>query len=205
MDHLTSMEKTFVMVKPDGVKRGLVGKIFRKFEEAGLKLVACRMIKPSKEQAFGNYPSENAEWLTKMGEKTYQNYNNDIEAIKADLGTENKTEIGKKILDSLVGYITSGPVILMVWEGNHAVKVVRKLAGQTDPTVADSSTIRGTYGYDTPMLAVKSGRIVFQNLLHISDSAEEAEREIIHWFGSNYKYLGDYERIDYVGAFDVLT
>lgn len=202
MSNFSSIERTFVMIKPDGIKRGLVGKIFSRFEDAGLKLVASRMIKPTEEQALGNYPKDNAEWLVKMGEKTYLNYNNDVNAIGKDMGATDKLEIGKIILDNLVRYITSGPVILMVWEGNHAVKVVRKIAGQTDPTIADSGTIRGSYGFDTPMLAVKSGRIVFQTILHISDSAEESEREIKHWFGDKYKYLGNYHRVDYVGAFE---
>jgi nucleoside-diphosphate kinase len=203
MSKLPSIEKTFVMVKPDGIKRGLVGKIFTRLENMGLKLVACRMILPTKEQAIGNYPGDNTEWLKKMGEKTIKNYENDLDAVKADLGTNDAMEIGKQVFDSLVNYITSGPVVLMVWEGNHAVSAVRKVAGETDPTQAEIGSIRGSFAFDTPMLAVKSGRIVFQTLLHISDSVEEAEREIKHWFGDKYKYLGDYERVDYVGSFEI--
>lgn len=197
-----SMERTFLMIKPDGVKRGLIGKIFEKLEGAGLKLVAARMINASQEQAKGNYPGTD-DWLTGMGEKTWKNYEGDEEKIMKDLGTTDKKEIGQKIYESLVSYLTSGPVIITVWEGNEAVKIVRKIAGATDPTVADVGTIRGNWGYDTPQLAVKSGRIVFQTLVHISDSPEEAEREIEHWFGDKYKDLGDYDRIDYIGAFSM--
>ena len=96
-----------------------------------------------------------------------------------------------------------GTEIELCWEGNEAVKVVRKLAGETDPTKADVGTIRGNWAYDTPQLAVKSGRIVFQTLVHISDSAEEAKREIKHWFGDKFEDLSDYERVDYVGMFDL--
>lgn len=196
-----SIQQTFMMIKPDGVKRGLVGKIFKRMEEAGLKLVASRMIMASEEQARKNYPGTD-EWLIGMGEKTWNNYEGNEEKIKEDLGTIDKKEIGERIYDGLVKYLTSGPVILAVWEGNEAVKVVRKLAGATDPTVADVGTLRGNWGYDTPKLAVKSGRIVFQTLVHISDSEEEAKREISHWFGDKFKDLSDYERVDYTGAFE---
>jgi nucleoside-diphosphate kinase len=202
MAKFSSIEKTFVMVKPDGIKRGLMGKIVTQLENVGLKLVAARMILATKEQAQGNYRGDNIEWLTKMGEKTLKNYT-DLEAVKEDLGTNDPLEIGKMIYESLVSYITSGPVVLMVWEGNHAVATVRRICGQTDPTQAEVGTIRGSYAFDTPKLAVDSGRMVFQTLLHTSDSEAEAEREIKHWFGDKYKYLGDYERVDYVGSFEI--
>lgn len=196
-----SIEKTFVMIKPDGVKRGLVGKIFTRLEEMGLKLIACRMILPTEDQARGNYPGTE-DWLKKMGEKTLVNYKNDLEKVKGDLGTSDALEIGKKIYDGLVTYLTSGPVVIMVWEGNHATSVIRKIAGVMSPDIAAPGTIRGDLGFDSPMLAIHSGRIVVQNLIHISDSPEEAGREIKHWFGTNYKDLGKYTRVDYMGAFE---
>lgn len=200
-DKFDSVEKTFLMIKPDGVKRGLIGKIYSKFEDMGLKMVAARMIHATEEQARGNYPGTK-EWLEGMGSKTYNNYDGDEEKIMADLGTVDKLEIGNKIYDALVTYLTEGPVVLSVWEGNHAVRVGRKLIGLTDPTLADVGSVRGDYGFDTPQLAVKAGRIVFKTLVHISDAPEEAEREIKHWFGDNYKYLGNYDRVDYIGMFD---
>lgn len=204
MDKFTSMEKTFLMIKPDGVKRGLVGEIFRRVERIGLKMVACRMIKATKEQARSNYPGTQ-DWLMKMGEKTLNNYNNDLAAVKKDLGTTDKVEIGTKIYESLVEYITEGPVIISVWEGNHAVNSLRKIVGKTDPIMADIGSIRGDFGFDTPQLAVKAGRIVFKTLVHCSDAPEESSREIKHWFGDNYKYLGSYDRLDYTGVFEVLN
>lgn len=201
MDNFPSIERTFMMVKPDGLKRGLAGEIFARLERVGLKLIAARMIKATDEQARGNYPGTK-EWLTKMGEKTYNNYQGNEEAIMRDLGTTDKLEIGNKIYDSLVKYITDAPVIITVWEGNHAVKIAKKIVGVTDPTQADIGSLRGDYGFDTPMLAVKSGRIVFQTIVHMSDEVEEAKREIEHWFGDKFKYLGNYKRVDYVGMFD---
>lgn len=201
MDKLTSIEKTLLIIKPDGVKRGLVGEIFKRVERTGLKMVASRMITATEEQARANYPGTE-DWLIKMGHKTLNNYANDTEAVKADMGTTDPLEIGNKIYDALVGYITSGPIILSVWEGNHAVKVMQKIIGVTDPMEADIGTIRGDFGFDTPQLAVKSGRVVFQTLVHRSDSLEEAEREIEFWFGGKYKYLGGYQRTDYIGAFE---
>jgi nucleoside-diphosphate kinase len=196
MSKFTSVEKTFLMIKPDGVKRGLVGEIFSRLERIGLKLVSARMIQATREQARDNYPGTK-DWLIKMGGKTFNNYANDEKAILEDMGTIDKEEIGKKIHESLVNYLTDGPVILSVWEGNHAVEVVRKLIGQTDPVLADVGSLRGDFGFDTPQLAIKAGRIVFRTLVHCSDAVDEAKREITHWFGTDYQDLSDYERVDY--------
>lgn len=202
MADLPNIERTFVMIKPDGIKRGLIGDIFCRFERIGLKLVAARMIQATEEQARKNYPGTN-EWLSGMGMKTLTNYNNDLNAVKKDLGTTDPLELGKKIYDGLVTYLTNGPVVISVWEGNHAVQIVRKLAGKTDPVLADVGTIRGDFGFDTAQFAVKSGRVVFRTIVHISDSPSEAQREIKHWFGDNFKYLGDYNRTDYTGMYEL--
>jgi len=200
MSDLVNIEKTFLMIKPDGIKRGLVGEIFHRLERVGLKLVAARMILATEKQAKENYPGTE-DWLIKMGEKTLSNYNSNMEAIRKDLGTVDPLEIGNNIYDALVRYLTEGPVIITVWEGNHAVKVVEKIVGKTDPTTADLGSIRSDYGFDSAQFAVKSGRIVFRTLIHRSDSAEEAKREIEHWFGNNYKDLGDYVRTDYSDSY----
>jgi nucleoside-diphosphate kinase len=202
MAEFPNIERTFLMIKPDGVKRGLIGDIFARLERVGLKLVAARMIQATEDQARNNYPGTD-EWLINLGEKTHNNYNHDLDAIQKDLGVTDKKELGTKIYDSLVKYLTNGPVIITVWEGNHAVQVVRKLAGKTDPTLADIGSIRGDFGFDTPQFAVKSGRIVFRTIVHISDSPTEANREIKQWFGDKYKYLGDYDRTDYTGMYEL--
>jgi len=196
MSELVSIEKTFLMIKPDGIKRGLVGEIFSRIERVGLKMVAARMIKATKKQAKNNYPGTK-DWLIKMGEKTYINYRDNEKAILADIGTIDKYKIGMKIYNALVTYLTDGPVIISVWEGNQAVEVVRKLVGKTDPIVADIGSIRGDFGFDTPQFAIKTGRIVFRTLVHCSDAKNEAKREINHWFGENYFDLSDYLRVDY--------
>lgn len=198
MKKIDSIEQTFLMIKPDGVKRGLVGDIFKRVERMGLKVVATRMIWATREQAKGNYPGTD-QWLYKMGEKTFTNYKGDEKALLEDLGTTDLLEIGKIVYKSLVDYLTEGPVIISVWEGNNAVDIVAKLMGETNPLTADIGSVRGDYGFDTPKMAVKSGRIVFKTLVHRSDSKEEAEREIAHWFGDKFKYLGDYKRVDYIG------
>jgi nucleoside-diphosphate kinase len=201
MKKLDLVEKTFVMIKPDGVARGIVGKIFQRFEEMGLKLVAARMVKATKGQIAVHYPGDSKEWRTKLGNKTIKSYDDDLVRVKGDYGTNNPDEIGKIVYENLQKYLTEGPVIIAVWEGNKAVERVRKLAGSTVPTFAEVGSIRGMYAFDTPEFAVKSGRIVFKNLLHISDSAEEAEREIKLWFGDKYKALNEYERVDYIDIF----
>jgi nucleoside-diphosphate kinase len=199
-----SIEKTFLMIKPDGVKRGLVGEIMNRLERIGLKMVAARMIMATREQARKNYPGTD-DWLLKMAEKTMNNYKNDTAAVKKDLGTADLLEIGNLVYDGLVNYLTEGPIILTVWEGNHAVDVVRKLVGKTDPVTADVGSIRGDFGFDTPQLAVQAGRIVFKTLVHCSDAPEEAKREIQHWFGENYNDYGDYKRLDYTGIYETLS
>ncbi|MBN2016205.1 nucleoside-diphosphate kinase [Candidatus Dojkabacteria bacterium] len=196
-----SIEKTFVMIKPDGVKRGLVGKIFQRFEEQGLKLCAARMVLPQKKQVAEHYPGNSKEWLEGVGKKTIQNYEGNKKLVQQDFGVDDPLEIGKIIYKNLSKYLCEAPVIISVWEGNKAVERVRKLAGSTVPTFAELGSIRGSFAFDTPDLAIRSGRIVFKNLLHISDCVEEARREIKIWFGKKYKDLSYYERIDYLDIY----
>lgn len=192
-----SIEKSFVMLKPDTVARGLVGNIFQRFEEQGLKLVAARMIRATSKQALEHYPSDDDDWLYNIGRKSTENFGGKKEVKKA-YGTDDCKEIGKIVHKAMVDFITGGPIIITVWEGNHAIERIRKLVGSTVPTFAEVGSIRGSYAFDTPVLAVKSGRITFKTLIHASDSPDEVEREIKIWFGSKYKDLSKYERIDYV-------
>jgi nucleoside-diphosphate kinase len=97
------------------------------------------------------------------------------------LGTDDPVEVGRKIKENLVKYMTSGPIVVMVLKGNRAVEVVRKLVGPTAPHSAPPGTIRGDYSVDSPDLAAEEGRVVY-NLVHASDSFAEAEREIKFWF-----------------------
>lgn len=132
------MERTFVMIKPDAVARGLVGRIVTRFEEVGLKL---------ERMEYGVLPRETAE----------ANY------------AEHQ---GKPFYDSLIAYVTSGPVVRMVLSGPAAVSIARKLIGATNPAEAAPGTIRGDFGLELDA-----------NVIHGSDSPASAEREIGIFFG----------------------
>ena len=133
------MEKTFVAIKPDGVQRGLIGKIISRLEKKGLKLVAMKFILVTNELAQKHY-GEHKE---------------------------------KPFFKNLVGFITSGPVVAMVWEGKNAINTVRKMMGKTNPLDAEDGTIRGDYGID-----------IGRNVVHSSDGPQSAEKEINLFFKS---------------------
>lgn len=127
------MERTYLMIKPDGVLRGLIGEIITRFEKKGLKIVGLKMLK---------IPPETAE-------KHYGEHK------------------GKPFFAPLVEYITSGPVVAMAVEGKDVIATAREMMGATNPLKAAPGTIRATYGMD-----------VGRNIIHGSDSAASAEREI---------------------------
>ena len=131
------MERSFVMVKPDGVQRELVGEIIGRFEKKGVKIVGLKLMMLSKEKA----------------EKHYECHN------------------GKSFFDDLIKFITSGPVTAMVFEGENVINIVRKMVGATDPANANPGTIRGDFVLD-----------MGQNVIHASDTLENAKREIAIFF-----------------------
>ncbi len=186
-------EKTFVLIKPDGVRKGLIGEVIKRFEQRDLKIVALEMFQPTKEQIDDHYPKDE-KWINRLGEKsvaTYQKYGMDP---KKELGTDSTMEIGTMVRGWLVDYMVSAPLVRMVVQGIHAVDMVRKVSGETMPYLADMGTIRGDYSNDSPALANAEHRAVM-NLLHASETAEEAEHEVLHWFGENppvfsYKRFG---------------
>lgn len=159
------MEQTLVVVKPDGVQRGLVGEIIGRFEKTGLKIVAMKMIWVDKELVGKHYPDSRTELLTGIGEKTLKTYAEYNKDPKAELGTDVPLEIGKIVNMWNMELLTSGPVVAMVWEGNHAVDNVRKLVGATLPVFSAPGTIRGDYSVDSPVLANQKKRSV-KNLNH---------------------------------------
>lgn len=184
-------EQTYVMIKPDGVKKGLIGEIIRRFEQRDLKVVALEMFQPTTEQIDNHYPKDEA-WIRRVGGKTlgtYEKYN--IDAIKA-LGTKDDLEIGKMVRKWLVDYMVSAPLVRMVVEGVHAVDMVRKIVGPTMPYQAEMGTIRGDYSADSPAVANTEKRAVM-NLIHASETAEEAQHEIKHWFGDR-NVIFNYQR-----------
>jgi len=171
-----SDERTLVIVKPDGVQRGLVGEIIGRFENVGLKMVGMKMMVPSAEKIEEHYTLD-PEWRRVTGEKTIASY----QAKGLTPPSMNPLDITQKILDNLKKYMTSGPVVFMVLEGAHAVKIVRKLGGGTEPLSSDVGTIRGDYVLDSYQMADTDNRAV-RNLVHMSGSVDEANNEISHWF-----------------------
>jgi len=186
------MERTFVMIKPDGVKRGLIGEIIRRFERAGLKVVALKMVWPTKEQAMNFYPSDR-EWLINVAEKSLSIYRQLGIDPKRDFGTDNPVFIGSKIKEWLAEFLASGPCVAMVVEGNRAIYAVRKIIGSTRPFDASPGTIRGDFSTDSPELANLLKRPL-RNLVHASDSPETADFEIKFWFKDEEIY--NYKRVD---------
>lgn len=149
-------ERTYVMVKPDGVQRGLVGEIIKRFENRGYKLIALKMATPSKEHFEKHY-----------------------EDLK-----------GKKFFPGLIEYMLSGPVVATVWQGAQAVKVGRKIVGETDPFDSTPGTIRGDY-------CIEKGR----NVIHASDTVENAEKEINLWF--NQEEVNSWSKVDEKQVYEI--
>lgn len=174
-------ERTFCMIKPDGVMRGVVGDIISRIERAGLKIVAMKMITPTEEQVRKHYPVTDEAWVTRLGDKSLSSFANLDVSVEEILGTTNNAEIGQEVVENLVRFMTSGPVICMVVEGVQAVAMMRKIAGATLPFMAEVGTIRGDYSVDSPAVANAEKRSI-HNLFHASETKEEVEHEISVWF-----------------------
>ena len=174
-------ELTFVMLKPDGVRKGLTGEGINRFEQRYLKIVALEMFQPTYDQLDSHYPKDEA-WITRLGTKTLSTYEKYGYDAMADFGTVDPAGIGPEIRKWLIDFMMSAPLVKMIIQGVHAVDVVRKVAGPTMPYMADMGTIRGDFSIDSPALANKEKRAVM-NVLHCSETPEEAEHEIKHWFG----------------------
>ena len=176
------MEQTLVVVKPDGVARGLIGEIIRRFERVGLKVVASKMMHVSKEHAEKHYPKERDALWRGIGQKTLDNYAEMGVNPKDELGTDDPYEIGHNFVRVwLHKYITEGPVFAMVLEGPHAVELVRRITGHTLPVKAASGTIRGDFSFDSSFLANSAKRPI-RNLIHASGDLDEAKYEVDLWF-----------------------
>jgi nucleoside-diphosphate kinase len=182
-------ERTLVIIKPDGIQRSLIGEIIGRYERIGLKLVGIKMMIPTADLIEQHYTLD-PEWRTKTGLKTIKGYK-DKGLTPPNTDPLKITEI---ILKNLVSYMTKGPVIAMVWQGAHAVDIIRKLTGGTEPLTSAPGTIRGDYVLDSYSMSDKDGRAV-RNLVHASGSVKEAEDEIAHWFKPeeifNYRHIGE--------------
>ncbi|OIO19270.1 MAG: nucleoside-diphosphate kinase [Candidatus Magasanikbacteria bacterium CG1_02_32_51] len=185
-------EKTYVMIKPDGVKKGLIGEIISRFEQRDLKIVALEMFQPTHEQIDNHYPKDET-WIRRLGQKTLSTYEKyGIEPIEA-IGTKDELEIGTLVRGWLVDYMISAPLVRMVVEGVHVVDMVRKIAGATMPYLADMGTIRGDFSNDSPAIANAEKRAVM-NIVHASETPEEADHEVKYWFGDRENVIHSYKR-----------
>ena len=174
------------MVKPDGVKKGLIGEVIKRFEQRDLKIVALEMFQPTLEQIDNHYPKDQ-KWITRLGEKTLGTYEKYGFDAMEDFGTKDAEIIGPKVRQWVIDYMVSAPLVKMVIEGTHAVDMVRKICGPTLPYQADMGTIRGDFSNDSPVLANSEKRAV-ANIVHASETPEEALHEIEHWFGDKKMY-----------------
>lgn len=188
-------ERTLVVLKPDSIQRSLMGEIIQRYERVGLKLIAMKMMLATPEHIEKHYTLD-PEWRRVTGEKSLKA----AQARGQKLASEDPLEITAVILGNLKRYMSSGPVVCMVWEGAHAVAIVRKLTGGTEPLGTDVGTIRGDYVLDSYMMSDSDGRSI-RNLVHASGSVKEANDEISHWFSS--QELIDYRHIQEEILYDV--
>lgn len=173
-------EQTFALIKPDGVKRGLIGEIINRIEQRGLKIIALDMAWATPEQIDNHYPKDEA-WIKNVGEKTLATYKKYGYDPVAEHGTDDALVIGKEVRKWSIDYLTSGPIVKIIIQGVHAIDMVRKLIGNTIPALAEMGTIRGDFSVDSPVLANKAHRAI-HNLIHASGNPEEAKNEIEMWF-----------------------
>lgn len=181
-------ERTFVLIKPDGVQRGLIGEIIRRLERTGLKFIAFKFLAPTREQCLTHYHKDEG-WFKKVGERTIKELTEQKLPVEKDAIT-----YGKDILEANMAFMTAGPVLAVILEGNQAVGIVKKLVGGTEPLSSDVGTIRGDLTVDSYAMAGLDGRCV-RNLIHCTDTPAEAEREIAVWFKPeeilNYRLISE--------------
>ena len=170
-------ERTLLLLKPDGVKRGLVGEVVRRVEQRGLKIVGLKMIRPT-EAFIKEFLPGTESWKMGMGQKTL-----DTDPLK----------IGEIIFGWLIKFWTSGPAVAIAVSGIHAIDMVRKIVGNTIPAKAEMGTIRGDYSVDSPVLANMEKRAIY-NVVHASGDPAEAAHELKHWFKDSE--IHGYERTE---------
>ena len=160
-------QQSVVLVKPDGVKRGLIGELITRFEKAGLKIVAMKMVWVDKELVNKHYPESRTELMKAIGTKTLESYAKYGKDPNEEMGTMDPVEIGKMVNKWNIEFLSSGPVVAMLMEGVHAIESIRLIVGTTVPATAAPGTIRGDYSIDSPALANAKKRPL-RNLIHAS-------------------------------------
>lgn len=185
------MEKTLLIIKPDAVKRGLIGIVIETFETVGLKLLTAKMVKPDEKVIKNHYPGT-PEWIKEMGKKTLASFKQSGKDPIEQFKTNDPMKLGQFVYDRLIKYWSEGPIVVMVWSGPDAVAIARKLRGHTIPLLAQTGTLHATYSYDSSTLSAGHDRVV-KTFVHASGSVEEADREIKYWF-PEVKEFRDYKR-----------
>ena len=174
------IEQTLIIIKPDALKRGLVGKIIETFENVGMKLMVAKMLKPSADVIKNHYPGT-SEWIKEMGEKTLASFKQSGQDVIKTFKTEDPNKLGQFVYERLIKYWMEGPIIVMVWQGANAITVARKLRGHTIPALAIPGTLHAQFSFDSSPLSASLDRVV-KTFIHASGSTDEAEREIKYWF-----------------------
>lgn len=192
MSYERFIERTALIIKPDGVRRGLVGEVIGRLERMGLKIIGLKMVRPTRDHIHNFYPKDPL-WMKRLGEKTLKTYKEYGVNPKKELGMASADEIGKKVREWIIETWLSGPVVVMAVEGVHAITNVRAMVGDTMPTFAQPGTLRGDFSIDSAVIANLVGRAV-KNLVHASETPEEARHEIEHWFAP--EELFEYKRAD---------
>ncbi|KKQ88227.1 MAG: Nucleoside diphosphate kinase [Parcubacteria group bacterium GW2011_GWF2_38_8] len=173
-------ERTLVLIKPDAVKRGLIGVILERFERAGLKIVSCKLVLATREQLDGHFP-KSEDWVCGMGHHTLE-ASKEYDFNPVDIfGTDDPFKIGLRIKEWNYNYLLSGSIMVLVLQGVHVIDTVRKFVGYTLPNKAMPGTIRGDFSVNASDLA-NTLKIACENLVHASSTQAEAEQEISNWF-----------------------
>lgn len=187
-------ERTFVMMKPDCIQRSLMGEIISRFEKVGLKLVGLKLVIADEKTLWKHYNKDD-EWYEEKGARIVENRKASGLSVEKEAA-----EYGRDIIAALIKYMTAGPVVQMVWQGNQSVAVVTKLVGSTEPATSDVGTIRGDFTVDSYGMSNIDDRAV-RNLIHCSDSVESAEMEMDLWFKDSE--LTDYRIVQEQILYDV--
>lgn len=185
------VEKTLVLIKHDGVSRGLIGRIISRLEETGLKIIGMKMILADEELAKNHYTLDE-EWAKNVFEKTKKTY----EREGKKFNYRDHIKFGEMIQEWNVDFLREGPVVAMIIEGPSAVEITRKIIGTTEPKQANPGTIRGDFAMIESYAIANAKQRVLRNLVHASDSVENANREIDLWFKEKelYSYKKELDR-----------
>lgn len=187
------IEKTLVLIKPDAVKRALIGLVIQRFERVGLKVLGLKIIQATREQLENHFPTHDLAWIKNMGQKSIETYKMNGMDPTEEFGTADPAKIGLVILGWNFEYLLSGPLVVMVLEGVRAIATVRKIIGDTIPAKALPGTIRGDFSINSADYA-NSVQCSCNNVVHASGNLKEAEIECGVWF--NREELVAYKRAD---------